>query len=334
MAYKKKLLILSVLAGALALSYAAALIFSSDRFSARSASRFWLDPRLVDRVDRVDLESRGEDPFSLVRRDNRWYLDDYPVKSARVEDFLRILSARAAYPQRGTAASSHERLGLTEDQASRIVVRAGAGLPLVDLLVGDRDATGQESYLRENNRNEIYSGEDRFDAYLRGSRASWYNLRLLTGNDGEPLEPSMVQRLTVTVPAPEGESPDAAPLVFTRSDQNWTLDGVPPESLDSTRVDAYIRSVLEAEGDDFIAGAGAGEVFFNEGRISIELGDGTRRSIGLGPALASGPADDAPANRETVRRGAVVSGSPYVYALAEWTVNRIFREASYFKKQE
>jgi hypothetical protein len=30
------------------------------------------------------------------------------------------------------------------------------------------------------------------------------------------------------------------------------------------------------------------------------------------------------------RKAATASGSPYVYALADWTVTRLFREKSYF----
>jgi hypothetical protein len=66
--------------------------------------------------------------------------------------------------------------------------------------------------------------------------------------------------------------------------------------------------------------------FFNQGTISIELADGSRRGLSLGPALDDG------------KRGLTVSGtpagSPYVYALAEWTVGRLFRDSEGFLAAE
>jgi hypothetical protein len=100
---------------------------------------------------------------------------------------------------------------------------------------------------------------------------------------------------------------------------------VDADALDGSRIDPYIRAILDAEGDGFVTALKAGDPVFTEGSIRLELGDGATRTIRLGPFHSGGEG-------EAGKRTAVVSDSPYVYTLAEWTVTRLFRDAAYFKK--
>jgi hypothetical protein len=242
-----------------------------------------------------------------------------------VEDLFRILSARAAYPVRGSDPSSHERLGLSENQAGRILVRGGAGLPLLDLLIGGSDAAGREVYMRKNGQNEIRSGEDKLSAYITGPETSWYRLGLFAESPTPP-DAAMVQRVTVYPLPPEEEdgvppeSPPpepSEPMVISRSGAGWTIEGMDDETVDAQRVDSYVRGILEAEGDNFIPGLSAATAGFSDGRILVELGNGSSLTINVGIQPEG-------------QKAATASGSPYVYTLADWTVTRLFREQSYF----
>jgi hypothetical protein len=332
MTYNRKVLILSIVTAVLALIYAGTLVLTPERLNSRNAAYTWLETEWADQADRIEISGGGE-TLALVRRDALWYVEaqgaEYPAKQGRVADLLRLLTVRGAYPLRGGAVSSHERLGVGEN-ASRIVVRGGAGAaPLLDLLVGSGDATGREVYLRKSGRNEVRSGEDKFTAYLSPSPSAWYNLRLFPQEDGGALSLDMVQRVTAVSPPPDGEAggEPPAPLVIARSGSGWTVEGVDADALDSSRIDPYIRAVLDAEGDGFAAGFSADDPAFNEGRIRLELGDGSTRAIRLGPLYS-------PAEGEAGKRTAAVSGSQYVYTLAEWMTARLFRDAAYFKKTE
>jgi hypothetical protein len=354
MRYKQKLLSLVILTGLLALIYGAALIFSPERMSARSAAYVWLESRFVDQADRIELTR--EETIVLLRRNALWYVEhegvEYPARQSRVEDLLRLLSTRDLYPLRGSAASSHEALGLGA-AASRIVLRGGAGnFPLLDLLIGGRDAAGQDVYLRKSGQDEVRSGDDRFSGYLAGSRSAWYNLRLFPADGPSALTPDMVQRITVIPPAEDlsgtglgetlpGAAPaeaapfGAAPLVLSRSAGGWAgavgalgdnVDLGANAALDVPRVDYYLRGILDAEAEDYTTLLKAEDPVFNEGRILLDLGDGSSRTIRFGPMV---PYESAGSTLS--RRTAVVSGSPHVYILAEWTVNRIIRDAAYFE---
>ncbi|MDR0555321.1 MAG: DUF4340 domain-containing protein [Treponema sp.] len=327
MTYKKQVVMLSFLTGLLTLTYAASLIFSSERLNARSATYRWMEPQAAETADNISISGAAGE-ITLWRRNGAWFTGspdgaetgEYPAKQSRVEDFLSILSTREAYPVRGGAVS-HERLGLTDTAASHITVRA-ANRVLLDMLIGGVDASGREVYIRKNNQDEVRSGEDRFSAYLNGAPKSWYNLKLFP--EGGALD--TVQRLTVisppAAPLDDGSVPPVQPpLVISRRETGWVVEGLAEDALDGAKVEPYIRSILDAEGDTFITTMNAQDPIFNEGRITLEFGDGVSRRISLGPG-------------EGDARSVVVSGSPYVYALTEWVVGRIFRNVSYFEKTE
>ena len=323
MVYKKKLIVLSSLVAFLAAVYLVTLFFDPERVSSRSAAFLWLDPKLQDQADGIELSKAGEwdKPLRLVRRGSNWYAligeAEFPAKNARVEDLFRSLAARDAYPVRGSDAASHERLGLAENRAGRILVTGGAGLPLLDLLVGSSDAAGREIYMRKNGQNEFRSGEDKLSAYINGAETSWHRLGLFAES---PPDAAQVQRIAVNPLPPEeegGAPPD--PLVITRSGSGWSIEGMDDETVDAQRVDSYLRGILDAEGDNFMPGLSAATAGFSDGAIVLELGNGSSLTIAVGIL---------PENR----KAATASGSPYVYALADWTVTRLFREKSYFVK--
>ncbi|MDR2784025.1 MAG: DUF4340 domain-containing protein [Treponema sp.] len=339
MVYKTKVTILCAIIAGLVVVYAGSLVFDPDLVSARDAAYAWLEVKSVPHVDGIELKS-ANGVVTLIRKNAAWFVpvdgQDYPAKERRVEDFLNFLSKKDSYPVRGAEAASHERLGLLENGAARITVRDGA-TPLLDLLVGNTDASANEVYLRKAGKNEARSGALSILNYVSSVKTAWYNLRLFP--ETEKLTADDVQRMIVTLPPaddelsgglsgePVGASPPVAPaapvtLTFVRSNGGWTVNG---QEADAPKVEAYIRAILDAEGDDFVTGEIAGgassdSASFNEGRIVLEFGDGTSRVISVGAKLDSN------------NRYASISRSPYVYSLAGWVVERLFKAESEFKK--
>ncbi|GHV61024.1 hypothetical protein AGMMS49587_04080 [Spirochaetia bacterium] len=339
MVYKQKLYLLSGIVGFLTIIYVLTIAFDPERVGTRTAAYTWLESRFRDQIDALEIYG-PQGAVKLVRKNDVWFVAadgaasmpspagagssaspaEYPARQARIDDLLGILTRRGAWPVQASSPAAHERLGLTEAAASRITVRGGAGLPLLDLLAGNGDITGRDIYLRKAGQNEVRSGEDRLSGYIAGSRSSWYKLRLFPESEDGSLDVDIVQRLTVY--PPEGEPP----LIFTRAGDHWSIGGAEFTEPDKNKVDTYIRFILNIEGEDFVsaevAGAGFKEpALAGEGRVVLELGDGSIRSIRIGEAQG-----------ESNQRHAAVSGSPYVYALASWSADRIFREASSFEK--
>jgi hypothetical protein len=306
MTYKKKLIVLLSIIAALTLIYTASLVFDDERVSTRSASYVWMDSRLVTRVNRI-VFSVEESIVELVKKNNEWFvLNDgieYPARQARIEDFLALFTQRVRSPVRYSNAASHAFLGVDAETASRITVY-GENSALLDILIGYEDNTGKEVYIRRAGQNEVRSGEYLITVYLRGRPGSWYNLKLFPESEDGRLTVENVQRLLVYE--------EGSPLVYSRSNRGWTVSGV-DASLDA--VETYIRMVIITEGDDF-SEVSTDDPVLDHSRIVLELGNGGIRTIRLSEA------------DETGRRLAHVSGSPYVYSLPSWSVQRLFMDIS------
>lgn len=316
MTFRKKAVVLSALAAALALVYILTLVFDPQRESRLAFA--WLDPSLLGMADGIEIYGTGG-RIVLNRINNIWVFSDpgpdgsqrdLPVKQARVEDFLSVLSRKNIYPPRAASVEARDKLGLGEGSASRILVRGGKGLPLLDLLVGAADALGREVYLKRADKNEIYSGEDHFTLYTESKPGSWYDLRLFP----PAATVEAVQQADVTLPGDEAAGPSA--FTLRRSAKGWIIPGNESVDLDTSRVDSWLRSVLEAEGEDFASQPPA----VVEGSITLRMGDGTAKTLQVGPP------------DEEKRRSAVISGSSLVYLIPELTLSRLFREDSYFLK--
>jgi hypothetical protein len=331
--YARKVIVLAALVGALALVYALSVAFSYGRTAARGSSYSWIDKKALDKADRIEIKG-AVGRVTLARVNGVWAAPkdsgDYPVKQERVADFLGLLSAKKSYPVRASSEASFAALGLDEESAYRVTVRGGAGAagaerpPLLDLLIGSPDATGREVYMRKIGGREARSGDTALTSYVNSPETSWLNLRLFGDTR---LTAQSVQRLIVKAP------PETAAGEFTlaRSGADWTLQSGGAASqgagaLDAPKTESYIRAILEAEAENFNTGDRADDAAFaaglSAGSLTLELEDGARRVITVGPPGPGG------------RRDAAVSGSPLVYTLAEWTVNRVFRSPNEFVKQE
>ena len=341
MKYKQKKRILAALVAVLALVYALSFVLDPGR--SRSAAFAWLDPSLLNLADRIEISGIGgsggiDGGVILIRRNNVWVFgtEEYPVKQAKVNDFLAVLSRKDVYALRAVSSVGGEKLGfsngntsggnVSRGSASRILVRGGPGMPLLDLLVGGVDALGREVYLKRADKNEVFSGEDHFTLYTESKRNFWYDLRLFPAE----IAVSSVQQAEVSLPRIIGgaavtERPGPDSYMLRRSGGGWQLltAGQVGEVLDANRVEAWLRSVLEAEAEDFSTGLPAApEGVMTGGGITLRLGDGSARTIQAGAA------------DEQKRRIVSVTGSHLSLVLSEWTLQRLFRESPYFIKTE
>ena len=201
--------------------------------------------------------------------------------------------------------------------ASGLNVANVTGSPLLNLLIGQEDISGQNVYLRKQEINEVRSGENIFSAYTGSPLNSWYNLRLFPDSESGRLDVVNIQRLTVYPPADEnGEA--KPPQVFTRSGRTWTFN-FDIENPDMSSVDNYIRDILNTMGDDFIDTVNSSDPMFDDSRIVLELGDSSIKTIRLGPSAEDG------------RRYATVTGSDMVYSLPAWVNQRLFTDTGSFE---
>jgi hypothetical protein len=272
---------------------------------------------------------------------------EYPVKQSRVGDLFTALTRLGTYGVRSSAESSYERLGVADGASNCITVKGGAsGNILLELLVGNKDATGKEVHLRNSAAKEVRSGEDRFTDYTGASRVSWLDTRLFPDHDAAGLTAEAVQRIRVVPPLPTATDGEAAPVTeppFTlqRTRSGWELtegtlpavaadttegdtsgDAATALELDKAKVDTYIRAILDAEGDDFAYSKRSTDSEFaseadGAGTITLDFG-GSTRTIGV-------TADEGDKQNAVVEPALQNGAAPQVFQLADWTVKRIFK---------
>jgi hypothetical protein len=184
---------------------------------------------------------------------------------------------------------------------------------LLDLLIGGSDSSGRGVYLRKYGQNEGRAGDDKFNLYVTGPVTNWYNLKLFPETEDGGLEADGVRSLSVYTP--EGRQD------FNRVNREWAISGIGVENPDQNAVDSYIRTILYAEGDDFASSVAVGDLDFNNSRIVLELANVGTKTVRLTEADEQG------------RRYAQVSGSDYVYSIAGWMSQRLFKPASDFEKR-
>jgi hypothetical protein len=225
-----------------------------------------------------------------------------------VDDLFRILSTRGAFPRRGSSAANHAELGL--DGSTRLLVRGGAGLPLLDLLVGKDDPSGRGVFLRRNGENEFRSGDRLIGSYVNGDRTSWYDLKLF-----EEKSLDQVQRVEVHFSGYTGsEDITYGDYIITRSGENWIMGNTP---LNREKTETWIKGILEAQGEDALSADG--EFDFNAAAvIRVELGDSSALELQVVQ-----PGEDG-------RSAAMAKGKSFLFLLSRWTLSRLIRDREYF----
>lgn len=326
MKYKTKLIFLISLITACVLILIAGFVFDPQNMNARTSLYTWLDKTWIDQADRLVLKSAGlnSELVMLTRKNNVWHVladgNEYPAKQERVTDLFNALSAKAAYPVAAWSSSSHAKLGVTEQAASRIILYGGAStIPLLDLLIGSGNSAGNEIYLRKNGNTEVRSGADQFTFYSDAKQNAWFDLRLI--HYSRPLTSAMVQNITVAQNNEEQESSYTLSRFAGENGTSWRIDSFPAMLVDNAKAESYVRSLLTSEAADFAAASLPSDYDFSFGKIELLLDDLSSLSIFFAPALENG------------QHPAMSSGSPFVYLIPEWTAERMLREADYFAEE-
>ena len=317
MPYKKKLLLLGSTAALLALVYILTLLLDPARANARNERFTWLPSGSRDMADRIEITKDG-DKLELVLRNGAWFaiIDsmEIPVKQGRVDDLFRLLSTRGIFPLRGSNAASHAELGL--DGSARLVIRGGAGLPLLDLLAGKDDPSGREVFLRKNGENEFRSGDRLIGTYITGEKTSWFDMNLF-----DETSITQVQRMLVRYFDYYGTGDEISELPYsdftiTRSGEDWIMDG----ALNKDTVESWIWTILEAQGENILPPRDEFDGSFAiAASIRIELGDGSALELEV-----EQPGEDG-------KSCITVGGKPYRFVFSRWITARLLRSRESFR---
>jgi hypothetical protein len=328
MRYKTKLFTLSSLCALLLLGFILTFVFDPERSASRDALWTALDPSLKDAVARIELY--GDEEIVLVKEGSLWFVrfegKNYPAMQSRAEELLDNLVRRGQYAVRSKSDEASEKLLLNQDTAHRIIARDASENELLDLFVGSVDATRKDVYIRVNGSKDVRAGEDVFSNLFAGKR-SWYDLRIFPDHEKRGITPAAIQRIITVPPPPEiiGSTDDEGAIRIElptesfevyRNENGWKFTDS-DAAIDLTEINDLLRLIVDLSADDFLP-LGANDPIFTRpgapaGKLTIETGDGLRHTLTVGPKFDG-------------RYSVAVSGSPYVYALANWRVGQVFEK--------
>jgi hypothetical protein len=344
MKVQTKIITLSALTGVLALVFVLSLFFSGDKNDARKDMYTWLDKKAVPNVTELKLSTLGGTRVELSKVGDDRFLEKYgekfPAKNSHIADFLSELSKEQALPVRSTSVASQASFKVDGAGQMHVTALASDGTPLLDLILGGRDLAQKQVYMRKSTSDEVRLGSDSIANMLEGNTSPWYELSLFNGRETPSIALSDVQRVRffpppadppeviendedAESPPPPPPSEEKLPLTLVRDGTGWKAETDPDKVLDKGRVESYLQTVLTIEADDFLADPKSSDSSFSAsdseyGRIYIELGNGTTRTINLGAKTGSSGSKYVPAT---------VDGSPIVYKMAAWNITRLFKTA-------
>ena len=332
-----KIYILGGTAVVLLAVYILTFVFDPQRRNMRGAAHTWMSSKYISDVTNITVRGGGEPGVGvkLEKIEGSWFVNfedkKYPAKEEKAVELLETLSQTGAYPVRSRTDSAHSKLGVEENTAKQIIVKGNSGVIYLDLLIGNTDTTGKR-YLRKNGSSEVRSGDDNLAAW--GTTVTgYYDLRLFPGHDKDSLSVADVQRIIINPLPPEppadGQEGDAAkpiqPWTLVRNGAEWLVEGQTGVKLDTVQADNYVRSILDATGDDFIQVLSASDEAYAAdanlpGRLTIQSGDGKERMIRIG-------------GKVNEKRTAAVGDRSYVFSLSDWTLKQLFKDYDSMKAQ-
>ena len=169
------------------------------------------------------------------------------------------------------------------------------------------------------------TGDSVIKSYVSSYAGSWYNLRLVSGTEGEPIDLSSVQRVTVNVSGEENSSGSAQ--IFTRRNKSWVVTGFELKNPNIPAVENYIRAVLNTEADGFSDEVLLDDPRLDANRITLELGYGRIITIRLSQGDVNGRvfAHVVHSDNDVYSR--------YVYSIPSWAAQGLFASADSFELQ-
>lgn len=271
----------------------------SDSDLARIVSE--LEPSGVDRVLLVD----GGDTVRLAREEGRWTVNGFRADSGRVARFWNALMEEDPGDPVVRNPENHSRLGVTGEQAGRIVITTGDG-ERHEILVGDSGPSYPSVYVRTAGSDEVHLLQSSLSVSAGQSVTTWRDHTIVR------VDTSRVQEVEVTAPT------DAYTL--SRADGDWTVDGAPATEAQARNLLGGLSRVLAS---DFYPVEGTWPESVTDAEDTTE-----RRLV----ALAS--PDDTLASltirgSEGAGLAVRVAGDSTVYEIAPFDIGRLFppREA-------
>lgn len=315
---QRKVLILGLVAGALALAYALGLVFSPTNVQKRRAETPLLPEFKPEAVARIEASGAGGQ-VRLSRADKeRWNVliadSAYPASSERVQSFFDHLSSLRRSRVVSANPESWKSFGVGDDAASRLRLADASDKTVVGLIVGNEEEGGRGSFVRLEGGNEVLLLNKSLGFYLDSQPSFWSHLRFfpaeLTGAD--------ITRISVRADLTFSDQTRrrvAYTLIQSKEGNlGWKVvepAGSKEMALDDKEVDRMATTLAGFEGSEFVTAPAETGLSAPSVDVLFSTADNKDYRILIGAAAG----DD--------QYYAKLDGGPYLYLTQEWRVKMI-----------
>lgn len=301
-----------ILLGILALvilAYAGLRRVRSGAGAEASPDVFHLGKLDLERSDSIVMAQRA-DTVRLIRSGRRWRVGRWPADSARIEGLWRAFDEADASELVARSPEDHARLGVTESEATHVILYA-SGEPRAHLLVGASGSAWPSAYARESGVDEVYLLRGELSSLVGRSADEWRNRRIAR------FDPIAVDRVVVV----EG----ANTVVLERAQSAWTVtaDTAPPVPADSAAVRRAVEGLSRLSSAGFAPDVILDRLDFEHPAARVAVLDADTTTL---------------AELRLVRKGAgtyyvKASDGPDVWELSELSVGDFLRPADHFRRR-
>ena len=315
MQFKNKVLVLSLVAGALAVAYALGLVFSPTNVQKRRSEVPLLAAFKPDSVKKIEVSGAQGSPVQLVRGEKGWSVllggSPFPASAERVTSFFDSLTGLRRNRLVSANPDSWKSFDVGAEARTRIQLFDAADKPLVNLIVGRSEEAERGSYLRLEGTNQVLLANKSLNFYLEAQPSFWSHLRFFT----DELSADKVMRISVRADLafPDGTSRRLAYTLIQKEEAGRKWQVVEPAAersmpLDNKQVDRVATTLSGFEGTEFVPGPADSGLTAPSAEILFSTVDNKDYRILIGKRSGED------------QYYAKVDGGSYVYLAPEWRV--------------
>ncbi|MEW5815240.1 MAG: DUF4340 domain-containing protein [Spirochaetota bacterium] len=318
MKFKARLISLSSTLAVFVIIYLIGLFFSSSSVQRRNENRLLFPGFKTSEV--VSIEIHNGNNRTIFQKDNTddWILlingNTFPAEKKKIDSFIKVLSELRQYRIVTENPADWERLGLTEKEGKKVIVKSIDGKAGLKIHIGNLSSRGKGDYLRLEGDNKVYITDVSISFYAEQKVKYWSHLRILpdgiTGDDIISIETDA----DILVDKAANEIITAHYLLVRQGESKknlWEYRGQKAVELDQNAVNQLANSLASIEAGEFVIDqtvTGDPDV-----RITVSTGTGKKFSI----SMVASKNDDAIYLQ--------ADSTPYTYLVNGWTVKRVVK---------
>lgn len=321
---RKRIIILSVILGVLAVIFVFGNIFSRTRaYAGRYEAP--LVPNFVPKEVYSYVLFGGDKQIKMIRDvEKGWFIrkgnELFPADEKKINNFAEKLQNASTVRLVTEKPEHYAELGLEEGNKGIELYDADGEL-VHAILIGTPGGSpqGSEEYVKLGKGNQVYVIKNSLDFYISQDSSYWADLNIFKNffRAEEISEVQLIARQMKLDTEPGSITLDySIALLGEESGQRWVLKDNPEIPLLQSETEAIVNSLASLRGGGFVPNEELpGDVFANPTAL-ITIGTNDKRKYEL---IVGNKHEE---NSYYVR----VDSSPYIYSVKNWALEKILKE--------